>query len=82
LLVAVYLLALSAFLGLDILGKVPPTLYPAVLAGLGGLASVGAVGALKIEGTPAVICAALGGLAAGAGLVAVGRLMRAAGNRA
>jgi NAD(P) transhydrogenase subunit alpha len=84
LLVSVYLFALACFLGLDVLGKVPPNLYAVVLAGVGALAGVTVVVGLSFE--PAVAgagparlwqlgvgCAAA---AVGGGLVAVARLAR------
>ena len=47
---AIYLLALAVFLGLDIISKVPPTLYALVLAGLGMLSAVSLVGAFHLLG--------------------------------
>ncbi len=86
LLVAIYVLALGWFLGLDILGKIPPTLYAMILAGLGVLAAVGMVGALyllgdeipsRTEGGLPGVALVLAGAAAGGGLVALGRLLGA-----
>lgn len=81
LLVGVYLVALSFFLGLDIVGKVPPTLYAIVLAGLGALCGVTVVGGLHLAaratGTPSTLGLAAAGLAGAAvvgGLFTVGRL--------
>ena len=83
LLVSLYFVALSAFLGLDIISKVPVTMYPLVLAALGALAAVGVVGALPLiarGGTPAsgfgLAALGCGAAAAGAGLAALGRLVR------
>jgi NAD(P) transhydrogenase subunit alpha len=85
LLVSLYFIALTAFLGLDILSKVPATLYALVLAALGTLSAVVMVGALYLtsfatSSTTSMLgyaSAGLGALAAGAGLGAMGRLTRA-----
>ncbi len=84
-LVALYLVALSAFLGLDLLKKVPPSLYGLVLAALGGIAAVSVVGALCLVAPDAAPAAGvLGRLGLGAGItagvagtVAIGRLLGA-----
>lgn len=84
-LVSLYFVALSAFLGLDILGKVPATLYPLVVAALGTVSAVGLVGALAVAvrstsrtgDALAIAAGACGALAAGAGLASLGRLARA-----
>jgi NAD(P) transhydrogenase subunit alpha len=84
-LAAIYIVALSFFLGLDIIKKVPATLYGLVLAGLGALAAVSLVGSLSllgpgVSGAPAV-AARLGlGMAVAAavgGTLALGRMMGA-----
>ncbi len=80
LLIAIYCVGLTAFLGLDIIGRVPATLYAPVLAGLGALSAVALVGALEIAARPdanafATASAALVGVAAGGGLMALGRLV-------
>jgi len=82
LLASIYCLALTLFLGLDIISRVPPTLYSLTLAGLGALSAVSVVGSLHVVGRPgtdglAVIAAGLAGISAGAGWVAVGRLLEA-----
>jgi hypothetical protein len=86
LLVSLYFLAVTTFLGLDILSKVPATLYALVLAALGTLSAVAVVGALYVTvraGTsPAanglgLAAAGLGAAAAGAGLTSLGRLVKA-----
>ncbi len=82
LLVAVYFLALTTFLGLDIISRVPPTLYALVLAGLGALTAIGLVGAFQVAALPGgdavgTWASGLVGASAGAGLVSVGRLLRA-----
>jgi hypothetical protein len=85
LLVSLYFIALTAFLGLDILSKVPATMYALVLAALGTLSAVGLVGALFVTvraASPAssalgIAAAGAGALAAGAGLASMGRLVRA-----
>jgi NAD(P) transhydrogenase subunit alpha len=86
LLVSLYFIALTAFLGLDILGKVPATLYGLVLAALGTLSAVVMVGALYLPAratTSASLgcslgyaAAGVGAIAAGAGLATLGRLLR------
>lgn len=83
LLVSLYFIALSAFLGLDILGKVPATMYPLVLTALGAISAVGLVGALFITSRSTssttnalgLAAAGLAAAAAGAGAVAIGRLV-------
>jgi hypothetical protein len=82
--VSLYFIALTAFLGLDILSKVPATLYALVLVTLGTLSAVGMVGALYLSSVTAprtsalgYASAGLGALAAGAGLASMGRLVRA-----
>jgi NAD(P) transhydrogenase subunit alpha len=79
-LIAIYLLALALFLGLDIVARVPPTLYAVVLAGLGALAGVALLaglrlGAVPTGGTPvlAQLATALGAAAAVGGALAAGR---------
>lgn len=46
---AVYLLALAWFLGLDILGKVPPTGFTRVTGALGALCAVAVVAGMHLE---------------------------------
>ena len=41
--VALYLIGLAAFLGLDILGKVPPVMFTFIVAGLGAVSALGFV---------------------------------------
>jgi NAD(P) transhydrogenase subunit alpha len=84
LLVSLYFIALTAFLGLDILSKVPATMYALVLAALGTLSGVAIVGALYVTvraTSPAssglgLAAAGLGAVAAGAGLTCMGRLLK------
>jgi hypothetical protein len=81
LLFALYILALGAFLGLDIISRVPPTLYAVTLSGLGTLCAVVLVG---VFGTAAgqsgalmtAVSAGMAGVTAGAGLEALGRLLQ------
>jgi hypothetical protein len=81
-LVSLYFLALTAFLGLDVLGKVPVSLVALVTAALGGTAAVVVVAAFALSGrtpaasgpTLALLAAGLGAAAAGAALTALGRL--------
>jgi len=40
LLISLYLFTLAAFLGLDVVRKVPPTLYGALAAGMGAAAAI------------------------------------------
>jgi hypothetical protein len=85
LLVSLYFIALSAFLGLDIISKVPATMYALVVAALGTLSAVAVVGALYVTVRAAssassglgIAAAAFGAAAAGAGLASMGRLARA-----
>jgi hypothetical protein len=78
----VYLFALACFLGLDVLGKVPPNLYALVLAGVGSLTGVAAAVGLAVEPASfgvanariANVAVGLAAAAAGGGLVAVARL--------
>jgi proton-translocating NAD(P)+ transhydrogenase subunit alpha len=85
LLVSLYFIALTAFLGLDILSKVPATLYALALATLGTLSAVAFIGALYVTvraASPAasglgLAAAGLGAVAAGAGLTSIGRLLKA-----
>jgi NAD(P) transhydrogenase subunit alpha len=84
-LAAIYIVALSFFLGLDIIKKVPATLYALVLAGLGALAAVSLVGSLALlgpayAGAPAAAARiGLGAAVAAAvgGMLALGRMMGA-----
>lgn len=90
LLLSLYLFTLAAFLGLDVIRKVPPTLHAALAAGLGAGASVivvaaglaagasrpGRIGALT---TVAVMLAVAGVVG---GLVRLRRLSRRRGGRA
>ena len=84
-LVSLYFIALTAFLGLDILSKVPATMYALVMAALGTLSAVALVGAFYTTARAAsstgsalgMAAAGLGAAAAGAGLASLGRLVRA-----
>lgn len=85
LVVSFYFLALTVFLGLDILSKVPATMYALVLAALGTLSGVAMVGAVHVTIRGAtdtsshlgLLSAGLGAVAIGAGLSSMGRLLRA-----
>ena len=89
LLVSLYFIALTAFLGLDILAKVPATMYALVLAALGTLSAVALVGAFYVTARATsstasglgLAAAGLGAAAAGAGLASIGRLVRAYGRK-
>jgi hypothetical protein len=83
--VSLYFLALTAFLGLDLLGKVPARMHALALAVLGTLTAVIALGALRATQATAapklmtglgLAALALGAVAAGAGLGAIGRIIQ------
>jgi|KBSSwiStaDraftv2_1062776.scaffolds.fasta_scaffold2196987_2 NAD(P) transhydrogenase subunit alpha len=84
-LVSLYFIALTTFLGLDILSKVPATMYALVVAALGALSGVAVVGALYVTVRAAssaanglgLAAAGLGAVAAGAGLTSMSRLVKA-----
>jgi hypothetical protein len=84
LIISLYFIALTAFLGLDIIGKVPATMYALVLATLGTLAAVIIVGAFHVTALATsplatglgLAAAGVGAVAAGAGLGAIGRLLQ------
>jgi hypothetical protein len=64
LLVAIYLVALSFFLGLDILARVPQTLYAVVVAGLGAVIALALfVSAMPTQEAHAPASVSVGGLA-------------------
>jgi len=75
-LIAVYLLTLAWFLGLDVVRKVPPTLYGAMAAGIGGAAAfatavafaAGTSGQQGASGTLVWIAVVVGGAGIVAGL--------------
>lgn len=83
LIVSLYFIALTAFLGLDIISKVPATMYALVLATLGTLTAVIVVGAAQVTALATsalgsglgLAAAGVGAAAAGAGLGAMGRLL-------
>jgi NAD(P) transhydrogenase subunit alpha len=69
LLIAIYILVLAIFVGLELINKVPPTLHTPVLSGTGaasGIALIGALYAVKssqttlagLLGAAAIACAA------------------------
>jgi NAD(P) transhydrogenase subunit alpha len=77
-LVSIYLIVLASFLGLDLVTKVPPTLYGVVLAAVGVLAGTSLVSVVYVawDGwTGAAVGMAAFGSAGG--LVALGQLLRA-----
>ncbi len=83
---AIYLVALGCFLGLDILGKIPATLYALVLAAVGATLAVAFIGPLYLlggafpsrsEGGLPGVALVLASAAAGGGVVAVSRLVGA-----
>ena len=78
LVISLYLLALTAFLGLDILGKLPATLATLVLAALGAMGGVVIVAALQVAGRDGGVllhvAVLLGGAVIGAGLATVAKL--------
>jgi hypothetical protein len=83
-LVSCYFVALATFLGLDIISKVPATLYPLVLAALGTVAAVSVVGGVLVasratvpaSGALGAAAAAVGAAAAGAGLASLARVVK------
>lgn len=84
LLVSVYLFALAAFVGLDVISKAPPSIYAMLVALLGLLTAFGAVAAVGAAAdAPALSTqlgwggAALGGVAFGAGITVLGKLLGA-----
>jgi len=85
LIVSFYFIALTAFLGLDIISKVPATMYALVLAALGTVAAVALVGSFHVTSESVspvgsglgLAGAGVGAAAAGAGLASIGRLLRA-----
>ena len=85
LLVSLYFIALTAFLGLDILSKVPATMYALAVAALGTVSAVAIVAALYVpvrDPAPgseqlSLVAAGLAAVVAGAGLASLGRLLRA-----
>lgn len=89
LLVSLYFIALTTFLGLDILSKAPATMYALVLAALGTLSAVAVVGALyvTVHATSStgsglgMAATGLAAVAAGAGLASIGRLVKAFATR-
>lgn len=80
--VALYLIGLAAFLGMDILGKVPPVMFAFIVAGLGAVSALGFClplgfglrGQSTWLGDAALV---LAGLAVGGAVVVLGRLPRA-----
>ncbi len=77
LLVSIYLIVLAGFLGLDMLAKVPQTLYGVVLAAIGTLSAVALVAALYIEWNGlAGAAVALASAGAVGGLVGLGQFLR------
>jgi NAD(P) transhydrogenase subunit alpha len=80
--VALYLIGLAAFLGMDILGKVPPVMFTFIVAGLGAVSALGfclPLG-LGLRGQSTWLgdaSLALAGLAVGGAVVVLGRLPRA-----
>jgi hypothetical protein len=82
--VALYLVGLAAFLGLDVLGKVPPVMFAFVVAGLGAVTALGMSLPLGTalqgqKGWPGDVALALSGLAVGAAVVVLARLPLAYG---
>ena len=83
--VALYLIGLAAFLGLDILGKVPPVMFTFIVAGLGAVSALGFVLPLSagLHAQPdqnnwwGDAALAVAGLAVGAAAVVLMRLPRA-----
>ena len=90
LLISLYLFTLAAFLGLDVIRKVPPTLYGALAAVLGASAALSVAIALAAataggKTAPAILgavavaagtCGAVGGLLRGRRMLRGGRAKR------
>lgn len=82
--VALYLIGLAAFLGLDILGKVPPVMFTFIVAALGAVSALGFVLPLgaALQGQPGAnhwwgeVSLAAAGIAVGAAVMALIRLPR------
>jgi ABC-type Na+ efflux pump permease subunit len=82
-LVSLYFLALTAFLGLDVLGKAPVSLIAVITAALGATAGVVVVAAFVVTDQATggmarglgIVAGGLGAAAAGAGLAGIGRLL-------
>ena len=89
LLISLYLFTLAAFLGLDVIRKVPPTLYGALAAVIGALAALSvaiAVVAATAGGKQAPAILATAAVAAGTcgvvgGLVRGKRMLRTLGGK-
>lgn len=83
LLISVYLFALAAFVGLDVISKAPPAIYGVMIALLGLLTAfvgIGAIGSVSAETSElgsqlAMAGAALGGVALGGGLAVLGKTL-------
>jgi hypothetical protein len=84
-LVSIYLFVLAAFVGLDVISKVPPAAYGLMVAVLGLLTAFGAIGlvgpvAASLEGNTGQLAAAgtvLGGVALGAGMSSLEKVLGA-----
>ncbi len=87
LLVSVYLLALACFLGYDVVSKVAPTLYTALLTGMNAMNGIVVVAGLYLArggidsagGILGCVTVGLGTMAAVGGFVATHRLLGPAG---
>lgn len=82
-LVCIYLFMLAAFVGLDVISRVPPAAYGAIVAMLGLLTGFGALGPLSVpsfDGISGKLAAGgilLGGVALGAGLGSLEKVLSA-----
>jgi hypothetical protein len=82
-LVSIYLCVLAAFVGLDVISKVPPAAYGAMVAMLGMLTAFGAIGPLastSFEGPVGKLAAGgilLGGMALGSGMASLEKVLSA-----
>src|SRR5688572_3939914 len=64
LLIAVYILALAIFVGLELINKVPPTLHTPVLSGTTAASGIALIGALHAaKGSHSTLAAVLGAAA-------------------
>ena len=90
LLIALYLFTLAAFLGLDVISKVPPTLYGALATGMGAAAALSVTLALAAAGANpkgpmgmlALFAVVIGTAAVIGGMLRTRRALRAGGNTA
>lgn len=89
LLISLYLFTLASFLGLDLIRKVPPTLYGALATGMGAVAAVGLALAVVAAGTSrsgataqlSTLSVAAGAAGVVGGLLRMRRMLRGRGSK-